>query len=157
MEEQRPLLLTDDVRELLALIKNSDIAEVLIEHGDAKLHVKRMQPVVAASAPVVYQAPLAAAAPITLPAVEPAAAEPLGITVSAPMVGTFYGAPAPNEPSYVQLGDEVRPGDVIGIIEAMKIMNEIECEVHGRVAQLLVDNGQPVEYGQPLMLIEPMS
>ena len=156
MEEQRPLLLTDDVRELLALIKNSDIAEVLIEHGDAKLHVKRMQPVVPASAPITYQAPLAAVAPVVLSTAEPEVAQPLGVTVPAPMVGTFYGAPAPNDPPYVQLGDEVRPGDVIGIIEAMKIMNEIECEVHGRVAQLLVDNGQPVEYGQPLMVIEPI-
>jgi acetyl-CoA carboxylase biotin carboxyl carrier protein len=80
----------------------------------------------------------------------------LGVVVPAPMVGTFYRAPAPNEPPYVQVGDEVRPGDVIGLIEAMKIMNEIECEVHGRVAQLMVDNAQPVEYGQPLMTIEPI-
>ncbi len=155
MEEQRPFLLTDDVRELLALIKNSDIAEVLIEHGDTKLHVKRMQPVVAASAPPTYQAPLVALAPAVLPAAEEAA-QPLGVTVPAPMVGTFYHAPAPNEPPYVQIGDEVRPGDVVGLIEAMKIMNEIECEVHGRVVQLMVDNAQPVEYGQPLMVIEPM-
>ncbi len=155
MEEQRPFLFTDDVRELLALIKNSDIAEVLIEHGDAKLHVKRMQPVVGASAPNTYQAPLVALAPVALPAAEEVA-EPLGVTVPAPMVGTFYRAPAPNEPPYVQIGDEVRPGDVVGLIEAMKIMNEIECEVHGRVAQLMVDNAQPVEYGQPLMVIEPM-
>jgi acetyl-CoA carboxylase biotin carboxyl carrier protein len=156
MEEQRPFLFTDDVRELLALIKNSDIAEVLIEHGDAKLHVKRMQPVVPASAPIAYQAPLVAVAPAALPAAEEEAAQPVGITVPAPMVGTFYRAPAPNEPAYVQIGDEVRPGDVIGIIEAMKIMNEIECEVHGRVAQLLAESGQPVEYGQPLMVIEPL-
>jgi len=144
------------VRELLALIKNSDIAEVLIEHGDTKLHVKRMQPVAPASASIAYQAPLVAVPPITLPTAEEEAAQPLGVTVPAPMVGTFYHAPAPNEPPYVQVGDEVRPGDVVGLIEAMKIMNEIECEVHGRVAQLMVDNGQPVEYGQPLMVIEPI-
>jgi acetyl-CoA carboxylase biotin carboxyl carrier protein len=76
--------------------------------------------------------------------------------VSAPMVGTFYRALAPNEQPYVQEGDEVSPGDVVGLIEAMKIMNEIECEVHGRVLRLLVENGQSVEYGQPLMLIEPI-
>jgi acetyl-CoA carboxylase biotin carboxyl carrier protein len=140
----------------LALIKNSDIAEVLIEHGDAKLHVKRMQPVAAVTAPIAYQAPLAAVAPVVLPVAEDEAAQPLGVVVPAPMVGTFYRAPAPNEPPYVQVGDEVRPGDVIGLIEAMKIMNEIECEVHGRVAQLMVDNAQPVEYGQPLMTIEPI-
>ena len=71
------------------------------------------------------------------------------------MVGTYYGAPTPKDPPYVQAGDEVRPGDVLGIIEAMKIMNEIECEVTGRVVSVLVTNGQPVEYGQPLMIIEP--
>ena len=154
-EQQRPVLLTDEVRELLALIKNTDIAEVLIEHGDAKLHVKRMQPVLPAATPgAVATAP--APLPLVQPVVEPELDEPIGIPVTAPMVGTFYRAPAPNEPPYVQEGDEVRPGDVVGLIEAMKIMNEIECEVHGRVAQILVENGQPVEYGHPLMIIEPL-
>jgi len=71
------------------------------------------------------------------------------------MVGTFYAAPTPKEPPYVQVGDEVRPGDVLGIVEAMKIMNEIECEIQGRVLQILAESGQSVEYGQPLMIIEP--
>lgn len=72
------------------------------------------------------------------------------------MVGTYYGSPSPKDAPYVQVGDEVRPGDVLGIIEAMKIMNEIECEMQGHVKEILVDNGQPVEYGQALMVIEPM-
>jgi len=72
------------------------------------------------------------------------------------MVGTYYSAPTPKDPPYVRTGDEVRPGDVLGIVEAMKIMNEIECEIAGRVTELLVTNGQPVEYGQPLMIIEPL-
>lgn len=156
-EQQRPVLLTDEVRELLAMIKNTDIAEVLIEHGDAKLHVKRMQPVVP---PVVAGAASTGQSvvmpPIVQPVIDPDMEEPAGVAVTAPMVGTFYRSPAPNEPPYVQEGDEVRPGDVVGIVEAMKIMNEIECEVHGRVAQVLVEGGQPVEYGQPLMIIEPL-
>lgn len=154
-EEQQPLLLTEEVRALLELIKHSDIAEVLIEHGDARLHVKRSLASAPASMPgAIPAAPLvvSSAAPVAMPEV----IEPLGIAVPSPMVGTFYRASAPNDPPYVQPGDEVRPGDVIGIVEAMKIMNEIECEVQGRVAQVLVENGQPVEYGQTLLLIEPL-
>jgi acetyl-CoA carboxylase biotin carboxyl carrier protein len=160
-------LLTDEVRELVALMRDSDVAEVLIERGDAKLHIKRaIQPPAPAVVPV-YNAPqpVVAAVAATPQAASPVAAivepiaeaaEPAGVVVSAPMVGTFYGSPSPKEPPYVQVGDEVKPGDVLGIIEAMKIMNEIECEVHGRVAQIQVQNGQSVEYGQPLMLIEPL-
>lgn len=161
--------LTDEVRELVALIKDTDIAELLIERGDAKLHIKRAQPhnTVQIAAPAYTAAPAYAAVPSALTPVAapaPAAAaaaeaepeQPSGITVTAPMVGTFYGSPSPKEPPYVQVGDEVKPGDVLGIIEAMKIMNEIECEMHGRVAQILVQSAQPVEYGQPLLIIEPL-
>ncbi len=166
--ERNGVLLTDEVRELVALMKDSDIAEVLIERGDAKLHLKRSTP--AAPAPVtvpVYSAPpLAGVQPVVAPAIAAAPVvagqdveetQPVsGVAVTAPMVGTFYGAPSPKDPPYVRVGDEVRPGDVLGIIEAMKIMNEIECEVHGRVAQVLVQSSQPVEYGQTLMVIEPL-
>ena len=156
-------LLTDDIRELLRLISQSDIAELEIERGGAKVHIKRAiaQPPLLAAAP---GSPLAATAPaayqplvIATAAATPVEvdASPTGVTVTAPMVGTYYAAPAPKEPPYVQVGDEVRPGDVLGIIEAMKIMNEIECEIQGRVAAILVEGGQAVEYGQPLMIIEP--
>jgi acetyl-CoA carboxylase biotin carboxyl carrier protein len=160
-EERNNVLLTEEVRELVALIKDTDIAELLIERGDAKLHIKRgfAQPVAPVAAPV-YTTLLGA--PAAVPAVAPGAAEPApapvtrGVTVTAPMVGTFYSASSPKEPPYVQLGDEDKPGDVLGIIEAMKIMNEIECEVHGRVSQILAQNSQAVEYGEPLMVIEPL-
>lgn len=171
-QERAETLLTDEVRELVALIKNTDIAEVLIERGDAKLHIKRVlpqAPSAPAIAPTYIAAPspaYAAVPPVLAPAVAPAVphppadslepAAPLGITVTAPMVGTYYSTPSPKDPPYVQVGDEVKPGDVLGIIEAMKIMNEIECEVHGRVARVLVENAQPVEYGQGLMIIEPL-
>jgi len=158
-------LLTDDVRELLRLLADSDIAEIKIERGDAKVHIKRaltqpqLVPVVAA-APAGQAAPVATFPQLVTPAAAAAATEAAparvtGITVTAPMVGTFYSAPAPRDPPYVSIGDEVRPGDVLGIIEAMKIMNEIECEVQGHVVEILVEGGQPVEYGQPLMIIEP--
>ena len=170
MEEQERagVLLTDEVRELVALMKDADIAEVLIERGDAKVHLKRTAPPAPApalSVPMYSAAPLAApvaAAVAAAPAAEPARSEPgepahlPGITVTAPMVGTYYGSPSPKEPPYVRVGDEVKPGDVLGIIEAMKIMNEIECEVHGRVVQVLAQSSEPVEYGQTLMVIEPI-
>ncbi len=167
-QEHSGILLTDEVRELVALMKDADIAEVLIERGDAKLHLKRATPPAPAaiSVPVYSQPPIAsgtavvAAAPVVAtPSASgeaAAAEEPQGIVVTAPMVGTFYGSPSPKDPPYVRVGDEVKPGDVLGIIEAMKIMNEIECEVHGRVAQILVQSAQPIEYGQPLMVIESL-
>lgn len=170
-EHDRPdELLTAEIRELFALMKDSDIAEVKIERGDAKVHIKRTtaQPPAPTIMPM-YSAPQSLAvapqiaAPVPMvgatpsPVVEEAAQEQTpGVTVTAPMVGTYYGSPSPKEPPYVQIGDEVKPGDVLGIIEAMKIMNEIECEVHGRVAKIMVENAQPIEYGQPLMIIEPL-
>ncbi len=161
-EQGKDVLLTNEVRELVALIKNTDIAELLIERGDARLHIKRVAALLPTPVPGVapYATPPVSANPAgnaAMPSVGEVEAELLpGITVTAPIVGTFYRAASPKDPPYMQEGDEVRPGDVLGIIEAMKIMNEIECEVHGRIIQILVENGQPVEYGQPLMIIEPL-
>ena len=166
--EEREPLLTDDVRELLRLVGEGDISEVLIKRGNAKVHIKRnnVQPHVlpvatGAASPVAI--PGATYLPQPVPAAtggapvqEEAMAPATGVMVTAPMVGTFYASPSPKEPPYVRVGDEVRPGDVLGIIEAMKIMNEIECELHGRVTEVLVENGQAVEYGQPLLVIEPL-
>lgn len=155
------------VRELLRLITDSDITEILIERGDTRLHVKRGHqqhpPAQLAMAPLLQaaMAPMPSAPvqpmfePIPVP-VAPPAQMPAGHTVVAPMVGTFYSSSSPKDPVFVHEGDEVRAGDSIGIIEAMKMMNEIETEVAGRVARILVKNGQPVEYGQPLMVIEPI-
>jgi acetyl-CoA carboxylase biotin carboxyl carrier protein len=156
------VLLTDEVRELLRLVAQSDITELHIEHGSAKIHLKRAQPTVAHAhvAPAAtgsYQA--LAPAPPMAPA--PAPAEPAfeiggALTINSPMVGTYYTSPAPNEPPFVQEGEEVHPGMVVGIVEAMKMMNEIESDVAGRVLRVLVQNGQPVEYGQPLFVVEPL-
>lgn len=157
------------VREILRLINQTDITEILIERGDTRLHVKRgaaTPPPAPIAAPLVQAyvpaAPAASSAPIQpmfapTPAPEgPPVEMPAGHTISSPMVGTFYSAASPKDAPFVQEGDEVRAGDTIGIVEAMKMMNEIECEVSGRVARVLVKNGQPVEYGQPLMVIEPL-
>jgi acetyl-CoA carboxylase biotin carboxyl carrier protein len=163
--DEREPLLTDDIRELLRLVNQGDISEVLIRRGDAKVHIKRG----VAHQSIVTMAPAVASQGVPVgtymtqfpPAESLAQATnpPLfetGVIITAPMVGTYYGSPSPKDAPYIQVGDEVRPGDVLGIIEAMKIMNEIECEIHGRVMTVLVANGQPVEYGQPLMIIEPL-
>jgi acetyl-CoA carboxylase biotin carboxyl carrier protein len=95
--------------------------------------------------------------PANGPARAPAEPEPpRGQPITAPMVGTFYAAPSPKDQPYIQEGDTVHPGDRVGIIETMKMMNEIEAEIGGRVTRILVQNGQPVEYGQALMLVEPV-
>ena len=165
-EHHEPLL-TEDIRELLRLIAEGDIAEVLIRRGDAEVHVKRAIAQPQALNMVVAAAPSAAVPnsgyplhsvtpPIAILPDHQEAPVTNGVTVTAPMVGIYYSAPSPKEPTYVQVGDEVHPGDILGIIEAMKIMNEIECEMHGRVTDMLVTNGQPVEYGQPLLVIEPL-
>ncbi|MBA3944227.1 MAG: acetyl-CoA carboxylase biotin carboxyl carrier protein [Herpetosiphonaceae bacterium] len=164
-EEPTKPLLTDDLRELIEMVQQSDLAEVLIERGDARVHIKRALPqpsivnMVAAPPPATGYTlpPQTAVLPAAVPTASGVVVAPVstGLPVTAPMVGTFYASSSPKDPPYVRVGDEVRPGDVVGIIEAMKTMNEIECELHGRILELLVANGQPVEYGQALLLIEP--
>lgn len=160
------------VRELLRIINESDVSEISIERGSTRLHIKRGAPVHHAPAPLfvtpslaanvqvpsappigLAQAPVHTPPPVT-PAPEPEALPP-GNIIAAPMVGTFYAAPSPKDPPYVNEGDIIHVGDRVGIIEAMKMMNEIESEFAGRVVRILVKNAQPVEYGQPLMVIEP--
>jgi acetyl-CoA carboxylase biotin carboxyl carrier protein len=164
------------VREILRLISETDVTEIQIERGDTKLHIKRGA-VAQNAAPLQVtspliaglQGPIAASLPPLAPFQHPAdrlagnapgataEAEPLpaGQVIIAPMVGTFYAAPSAKDPPYVQEGDTIHQGDRIGIIETMKMMNEIESEVAGRVIRILVQNAQPVEYGQPLMIVEP--
>ena len=149
-------LLTDDMRELLRIVGQSDIVELKIERGDVRIHLKRAVGAPAAIAPAQAPAVQAATVPAAQPPAEQGPQMPAGHTVTAPMVGTFYASPSPKDEAFVHEGDEVHAGDAVGIIEAMKMMNEIESEVSGRVARILVKNGQPVEYGQPLMVIQPL-
>ena len=140
------------VTELVELAVKHDLAELEVEQGGARIRVVRERGAVAAPAPRVEGAP-----PAAMPA--PAVVEPMVaahlVKVEAPMVGTFYRASSPEAAPYVQEGDVVKDGQVLCIIEAMKLMNEIEAKVAGRIAQILVDNGQPVEFGQPLFLVDP--
>ena len=156
-----------DLKRILDSIKESDVNEFSLETADYKLHVKRgaevvhvaPQAVTAAPTPQVTVAPLPAPAalpaPVETPTLAPVAAPASsGHTVKAPIVGTFYQSSSPDVAAFVKVGDRVEAGKILCIIEAMKLMNEIESEVAGTVKQILVQNASPVEYGQPLFVIE---
>lgn len=153
------------IQELIKMINKSNIGEVTIEQKDFKVTIKQKEDQitqVVSAAPVTYAAPQAVAAPAAVPASAPAApaAKPEAaagnlITIKSPMIGTFYRKAGPDKPSFVEPGTEVAPGKVVCIIEAMKLFNEIESEVSGKIVKILVDDATPVEYDQPLFLVEP--
>ncbi|HZS67567.1 MAG TPA: acetyl-CoA carboxylase biotin carboxyl carrier protein [Burkholderiales bacterium] len=142
------------LKKLIDLVQESGIAELEITEGEEKVKIVKGGVVVAAAAPVAVAAaearPAASAGPG--PAGEAEAAQE-GHVVKAPMVGTFYRSPSPDAKPFVEVGQAVKEGDTICIIEAMKLMNEIEADASGAVKAILVENGQPVEYGQPLFIL----
>ena len=145
------------LKTLIDLVAESGIAELEVTEGEDKVRIAKFSPApVAPSSPttvVTGHFPAVPGSPAGVPAGAPAAApEPTGHVVKSPMVGTFYRSPSPGASSFVELGQAVKPGDTLCIIEAMKLLNEIEAEVGGTVKEILVDNGQPVEYGQPLFI-----
>ncbi len=165
----------DEINELLKAVNQSNVNELKLEKGDFKITIRQGMPIVTAqaavapayTAPVVNTAPAPAAmtpsaseapaAPIAATPAPPAdssSAENL-ITIKSPMIGTFYRSAGPGKPTFVNVGDEIKVGQVICIVEAMKLFNEIESEVSGRVVKVLADDTSPVEYDQPLFLIEP--
>jgi len=155
------------IQELIRLINKSNIGEISVEEKGFKIVIKQKQDQVqqVIAAPVYAQAPAvaapaasasAAAAPVaekTKPAAEPAASNL--VTIKSPMIGTFYRRPSPDKPLFAEVGDEVTPGKVVCIIEAMKLFNEIESEVKGKIVKILAEDASPVEYDQPLFLVEP--
>ena len=150
------------LRELLEFLSGSDIQELKLEGDDFRLEVRRNLPVPAAMvmpAPAVAPTAAASAMPeaVAPAAPPPAAAASRGdlVEIKAPMVGTFYRAPAPGEPAFVEVGSKVSNGQTVCILEAMKLMNELEAELSGEIAEILVENGTPVEYNQVLMLVRP--
>ena len=155
----------DQLHKLLNALAESDIQEFRLEGDDFRLEVRRNLPVTAVAAPVVPVAQAAAPVPVvdvpaqgeSAPAAPPAAAGSRSdlVDVTAPMVGTFYTAPAPGEAPFVEIGNRINAGQTICILEAMKLMNELEAEVAGEVVEILVDNGTPVEFGQVLMRVKP--
>ena len=151
----------EDVKKLVSLVEKTDVTHIAWTRGGEKVVIRRGAVVSAvAPAPVYHPAPVAA------PVVAPAAAAPAGAKaevkpdapgsyVSSPFVGTFYRAPSPDSPPFTDVGQKVKKGQVLCIVEAMKLMNEIECEVDGTVAEILVQNATPVEFGEKLFRIVP--
>ena len=162
------LLDVDALRRIVELLETTEITRLSWRRGPERLLITRGH----GPAPIVHVAPGSASAP--LPPMQPvslaprvaAASEPApaaapgsdkkGHVVSSPFVGTFYRTPAPDQPSFVEVGSVVRKGQVLCIIEAMKLMNEIEADEPGKITEILVENGQPVEFGQPLFRVEPV-
>jgi acetyl-CoA carboxylase biotin carboxyl carrier protein len=165
----------EEIKELIHLVQQSGVAELEVQRGDNRVRIKRSNNAVpqeiviapAAAPPVLTaaQTPAAVASPGAIPAVSlnsvPQAAvdtpeaEPELSYVKSPIVGTFYESASPGSPSFIKVGDHVSPGQVLCIIESMKLMNEIESEVSGTIARKLVENGKPVEYGQALFAVRP--
>lgn len=155
-----------EIKELIKLVSEAGVSEVEVERGDFKIAIKKVEEkiLVQSTAPVMQQPVVMQAAPVAPVASAPAApAAPVTtetasnlITIKSPMIGTFYKTPSPDKPAFVNVGDEIKPGKVLCIVEAMKLFNEIESEVSGRIVKILVENASPVEYDQPLFLVEPM-
>ncbi|MBM3170242.1 MAG: acetyl-CoA carboxylase biotin carboxyl carrier protein [Bacteroidetes bacterium] len=161
-----------EIQELIKFVSKAGVAEVELESKGFKIVIKTQNKapentVTYVQAAMPQAAPAAAPQAAPAPAPAPAAAQPQAapaaasedlskyITVKAPMVGTFYRRPSPDKPIFANVGDEVKPGTVLCIIEAMKLFNEIESEVSGRIVKILVDDASPVEFDQPLFLIDP--
>jgi acetyl-CoA carboxylase biotin carboxyl carrier protein len=158
-----------DIESLIKFVQNSGVAEVSLEQKDLKITIRTTHgQMVVSSAPSVTQHHVVAAAPAVVhssgaPAASapPVAEKPKAsddskyITIKSPMIGTFYRTPSPDKPVFVNVGDEIKNGKVLCIIEAMKLFNEIESEVSGKIVKVLVENATPVEYDQPLFLVDP--
>lgn len=159
----------NEIQDLIKFVAKSGVSEVELETTDIKIVIKTASAKSAKDAQVVYQQamPVVQAAPAaqvvtSAPAAEtkapetkaPAAESANTVTIKSPMIGTFYRSPGPDKPMFVNVGDEIKPGKVTCIIEAMKLFNEIESEISGRIVKVLVDDASPVEYDQPLFLVE---
>jgi acetyl-CoA carboxylase biotin carboxyl carrier protein len=156
----------EDVKKLVALVEKSDVTHIAWRRGPEKVVIRRGGAAPAAAAvpaPIVHHAPPVAASVAPAPAAAPAAAAPKadaksdkpGVVVSSPFVGTFYRAPSPDSAPFVDVGQKVKKGQTLCIVEAMKLMNEIESEVDGTVAEIFVQNATPVEFGEQLFRIVP--
>lgn len=156
------------IQELIKLVNKSNLSELTIEEKDFKVTIRQKDEIIQqtvisgqfqsapALAPAPAPAPAIAAAPAApTPAAAPADDNSKYITIKSPMIGTFYRKPSPDKPLFVEVGSEVTPGKVVCIIEAMKLFNEIESEVKGKIVKILVEDQSPVEYDQPLFLVDP--
>jgi acetyl-CoA carboxylase biotin carboxyl carrier protein len=145
----------EELKELISIINQTDITELNLEFGDIRLSIRKSEKTVAPISQVISVVPTEAVPvlPVNVNLVPPNNKNL--VDISSPMVGTFYRSPKPDEPAFVNKGDLVKKGQPVCIIEAMKLMNEIEAEMDGRIVEILIDNSQPVGYGQVLMKIDP--
>ena len=155
-----------EIQNLIKFVSNSGVAEVKLETGDVKITIRTtlegnsqdityvqqapMQQAIQAAAPVA-----AVSAPAAVPVVEAAEDNSKYITIKSPMIGTLYRKPAPDKPMFVEVGSTINKGDVVCVVEAMKLFNEIESEISGKIVKVLVDDSSPVEFDQPLFLVDP--
>ncbi len=158
-----------EIKELIKLVSEAGVSEVEVERGDFKISIKKTEEkttIVQSTAPMQTPVTMTVAAPAQTTQVatekmeaQASKSETLSganlITIKSPMIGTFYKSSTPDKPAFVQVGDEIKPGKVLCIVEAMKLFNEIEAEVSGKIVKVLVENASPVEYDQPLFLVEP--
>ena len=152
-----------EIQNLIKFVSNSGVAEVKLEMDDVKITIKTTVEGTSPEITYLQQAPVAQAAPQAAPApvaAAPVAAAPVAensnyITVKSPMIGTFYRKPSPDKPMFVEVGSSIGKGDVLCVIEAMKLFNEIESEISGKIVKILVDDMSPVEFDQPLFLVDP--
>lgn len=148
-----------ELKELVNLMNENNLAEVEIEKEGLRVHLKKTQRSFSAetgSSGVIVEQFTGAHIPVSQPALPQEKPQVKTVEIKAPMVGTFYRAPSPEAAPFVEIGQVIETGQVICIIEAMKLMNEIKSEVRGRIVEVLVDNAEPVEFGQPMFLIEPV-
>ena len=156
-----------EIEELIRFVAKAGVSEVHLEQKDFKITIKNptkeqivhvapaVQPVMQMPAPAQPQQIVAAPATAAAPAAKPEGDDSKYKTIKSPMIGTFYRTPSPDKPNFVNVGDEVKEGQVICIIEAMKLFNEIESDIKGKIVKVLVEHSTPVEYDQPLFLIDP--
>ncbi len=145
-----------EIKEMLNLMNENNLMELEVEKDGMRVKLKKSGSSDTGATPIVIERSSAAEAPAQS---QPQAASSVltkGTEIKSPMVGTFYRSPSPEAPSYVEIGQAIEPGQVICIIEAMKLMNEIKSEIKGKIKEILIENTEPVEFGQPLFLIEPV-
>lgn len=156
-----------EIQNLIKFVSNTGVAEVKLETGDVKItirttlegHTPEVTYLQAPMQQAMQTAPIAAPAPAAVPAtpvaVAPAEENSKYVTIKSPMIGTFYRKPAPDKPMFVEVGSSIGKGDVLCVVEAMKLFNEIEAEISGKIVKILVDDMSPVEFDQPLFLVDP--
>ena len=153
-----------EIQNLIKFVSNSGVAEVKLETGDIKITIRTTLEGNSPDITYVQQAPAqqaiaapAAPAPVAVPPSAPTAADENSkyVTIKSPMIGTFYRKPSPDKPMFVEVGSSINKGDVLCVVEAMKLFNEIEAEISGKIVKILVDDMSPVEFDQPLFLVDP--